>query len=73
MLFFIKKIIFLANTSRLTKANLQNKLKLLKNIQMDKIKVYQKFYQLPGFTRNFMNVNREPFEIINKRAFVEFL
>ena len=25
---------------------------------MDKLKVYQKFYQLPEFTRNFMDVKK---------------
>ena len=33
--------------SRFSKVNLSNTLKLLKNIQMDKRKVYQKIYQLP--------------------------
>ena len=50
MQFLMKKIIFLANMNDF----LQNKLKPLQNIHMDKLKVYQKFYHLPEFTRNFL-------------------
>ena len=56
MQFLTKKIICLAIMSRFSKVNLENKLKLLKNIQMDKSKVFHKIYQLPEFTRNFMDV-----------------
>ena len=35
-----------------SKANFENKLKLLQNIQMDTQKGYQKIYQFPEFPEN---------------------
>ena len=52
-----EKINFLENMSRVCKANLKTNLILLENIQMDKIKVYQKIHQLPDFTRNLIDVS----------------
>ena len=43
MQFQIRKTIFLAIMSSISKVNLENKLNLLKNIQMNKLKVYQKW------------------------------
>ena len=49
MQFLIKKTILLALMSRFSKVNLQNELKHFTNIQLDKLKVYQKLYGRVSF------------------------
>ena len=44
MQFLIKKIVFLPIMSRFSKVNLENYVKPLKNIELDKQKFYQKIY-----------------------------
>ena len=43
---FVKENNFLVIMSRISKVNLENKLNYFKNIQMDKIKVYQELSEL---------------------------